>query len=260
MARVMAVVNQKGGVGKTTTCVNLATYIALAGKRVLVIDLDPQGNATSGLGIDKSEIGLTRGKEVPTIYDVLINDTFVTASTLDTSVATLKIIPANIDLAGAEQELIARLARETVLKTALSEISDEFDYVLIDSPPSLGLLTVNALTAANSVIVPIQCEYYALEGVSELLRTIELVRKHLNRKLAIEKVILTMFDNRSKSSTQVVQEVRKAFGDSVAKTAVPRNVRLSEAPSHGLPIALYDPKSRGAAAYKEIAAEVLQNA
>ncbi len=260
MGRICAVVNQKGGVGKTTTVINLAAYLALMGQRVLVVDLDPQGNATSGLGADKNEYGHNRNSDKPSTYDVLINDVSVADAVIETPVERLFLVPANVDLAGAEQELIARIARETVLQRALAPVSNDYDFIFIDSPPSLGLLTVNALTVANGVIVPIQCEYFALEGVSELIRTVDLVRKHLNTTLKIDMVILTMFDSRSNSAKQVVQEVITAFGPLVAKSAVPRNVRLAEAPSHGLPIAMYDARSRGAIAYKEIAQEVLQGA
>ncbi len=260
MGRISAVVNQKGGVGKTTTVVNLAAYLAILGQRVLVVDLDPQGNATSGLGADKNDFGLNRNTGKPSTYDILINEVDVAEAIVETPIAGLHLMPANVDLAGAEQELIARIARETVLQRALAAIAFDYDYIFIDSPPSLGLLTVNSLTAANSVIIPIQCEYFALEGVSELIRTIDLVRKHLNTSLKIDLVVLTMFDSRSNSAKQVVEEVKTAFGPLVAQTAVPRNVRLAEAPSHGLPIALYDAKSRGALAYKEIAQEVLDSA
>jgi chromosome partitioning protein len=258
VATVFAVVNQKGGVGKTTTVVNVAAFLAMAGQRVLIVDLDPQGNATSGLGIDKSAIGM-RGKGLrPSVYDVLINEIPLRDAILSTQIEGLAVVPANIDLAGAEQELVGRFSRETFAKRALDEVREDYDWVFIDAPPSLGLLTINALTAADSTLIPIQCEYYALEGVSQLLQTIDLVRKHLNPSLSIGMVVLTMYDNRVRSAQQVVTEVREAFKDKVAGAIVPRNVRLSEAPSHGMPVALYDPKSRGALAYKAIAQEVLR--
>ena len=251
MCTIYAVVNQKGGTGKTTTAVNLAACLADAGNRVLLVDLDPQGNATSGLGISKSGISST--------YDVLINGATVAESAIATSVRGLQILPSNIDLAGAELELMPRLSRETVLRQTLSVVENEYDYILIDSPPSLGLLTLNALTACDSAIVPIQCEYYALEGVSQLMRTIDLVRKHMNPRLEIELVILTMYDNRIRLNQQVVEEVRSVFKEKVARRVIPRNVRIAEAPSHGAPVTAYDPRSKGALAYREIAQEILGN-
>lgn len=252
MATVFAVVNQKGGVGKTTTAINLAAYLAEAGIRTLLVDLDPQGNATSGLGVDKSQMRLS-------IYDVLVEGASAAAAAVSTPVAGLDIVPATLDLAGAEPELMGRVSRETVLREALQPVRSDYGYVLIDAPPSLGLLTLNALVAADSVLMPIQTEFYALEGISQLLQTVDLVRRRLNSELHVGHVILTMYDNRVRLAQQVMADVRQYFGEKVCSTAVPRNVRLSEAPSHGLPITLYDPRSRGAQAYREIALEILEN-
>ena len=251
MCTVFAVVNQKGGTGKTTTAVNLAACLADSGKRVLLIDIDPQSNATSGMGIVKSGIRST--------YDVLINGASIAESTVVTSVNGLQLIPSSLNLAGAELELIPRLSRETVLRDRISSIRSQFDYILIDAPPSLGLLTLNALAAADSTIVPIQCEYYALEGVSQLLKTIDLVRNNLNTDIDIGMVVMTMYDNRVRLNQQVVEEVRSVFKDKVAKQLIPRNVRIAEAPSHGKPVTVYDPRSRGALAYREVAQEILRN-
>lgn len=262
MGIVYAVVNQKGGVGKTTTAVNVAACLALAGKRVLLVDLDPQGHATSGLGVDKSAIGHAGNSIQKSTYDVLVHATPLTEAVAPTAIANLFLVPANLVLAGAEMELMPRMMREivqTVLKRALASVREDYDFILIDAPPSLGLLTVNALVAADSVIVPVQCEYYALEGVSQLVRTLDLVRRDLNPDLEIGLVVLTMYDNRVKLAQQVVAEVKQVFREKVARTIVPRNVRLSEAPSHGLPVAVYDPRSRGALAYREIAQEVMKN-
>lgn len=250
MARVIAIANQKGGVGKTTTAVNLSACIAVKGKKVLIIDVDPQGNTTSGLGIDK------KGVQNST-YDVIINGEEMRDSLLATAIDKLKICPSNIDLVGAEIELVSVISREMRLKEAVNSVRDDFDYILIDCPPSLGLLTINALTAADTLLVPIQCEYYALEGLSQLMDTVKLVRKHLNPKLDMEGVVLTMFDARTNLSMQVVEEVKKYFTNKVYSTVIPRNVRLSEAPSHGMPVILYDPKSKGAECYMELADEVI---
>ena len=250
MAWTLAVVNQKGGVGKTTTAVNLATTLALAGRRVLLIDCDPQGNATSGLG-QKETVEQS-------IYDALTGGVPLADVILkDVGVPGLDLAPATLDLAGAEMEMFQELSRETILKKVLKPVEKNYQYIFIDGPPSLGLLTLNILTAADAVLIPIQCEYYALEGISQLMNIVERVQHHLNPKLAIGMVILTMHDERINLSRQVVAEVREFFGEAVAQTIVPRNVRLSEAPSFGQPIALYDPKSKGAVAYAELAQEVI---
>ncbi len=250
MGRVIAVVNQKGGVGKSTTAVNLSACMAELGRKVLLIDVDPQGNATSGVGVDK-------GKEPPCIYETLINERPINEIIRDTQIDGFSIVPATIELAGAEIELVSMMSRELRLKSALEAVKDSYDYILIDCPPSLGLLTLNALSAADSVLVPIQCEYYALEGLSQLLRTIDLVQKHINKKLEIEGVLLTMYDPRTNLAEQVSSEVRNFFKDIVYKSVIPRNVKLSEAPSFGQPIILYDDKSRGAEAYRNLAKEVV---
>jgi chromosome partitioning protein len=252
MGKIIAIFNQKGGVGKTTTEINLGTYVALMKRRVLIVDIDPQGNTTSGLGINKREL------ETST-YDILIGDD-VTPSTVvqGTGIRGLDIIPASIDLAGAEVELVSIEGRERRLKKALSELRDDYDYILIDCPPSLGLLTINALTAADSVMIPIQCEFFALEGVSQLLGTVEMVKKGMNPDIEIEGVLLSMFDGRTNLSLQVAQEVKKHFGNKVYSTVIPKNVRLAEAPSYGLPIAAYDPSSKGARAYQSLAEEFLR--
>ena len=237
---------------KTTTAVNLAAALAEAGKAVLVVDIDPQGNSTSGLGLDKRE--LTR-----CIYDVLIEGMPLAQAIQESSFPGVKVVPARLDLAGAEVELVSMIARETKLKSALGTVKGQYDFVLIDCPPSLGLLTVNALTASSSILVPIQCEYYALEGLGQLMNTIKLVQTHLNPRLALEGVVLTMFDGRTNLAMQVVEEVRRFFRGKVYGTVIPRNVRLSEAPSFGQPVIAYDGKSRGAEAYRELAREVLQH-
>ncbi|HHW00941.1 MAG TPA: ParA family protein [Clostridiaceae bacterium] len=251
MSKVIAIANQKGGVGKTTTAVNLSACLAYKGKKVLIIDIDPQGNTTSGLGIDKKKIDRS-------IYDVIINDEGIQSTLLDTPIENLKLCPSNIQLAGAEIELVSVISRETRIKSVVSEIRDKYDFIIIDCPPSLGLLTINALTAADTILVPIQCEYYALEGLSQLMNTVKLVQKHLNPSLDVEGVVLTMFDARTNLSIQVVEEVKKYFKNKVYRTIIPRNVRLSEAPSYGLPIILYDPKSKGAECYLELADEVIE--
>lgn len=250
MTKIIAIANQKGGVGKTTTAVNLSACVAECGKRVLLIDLDPQGNSTSGLGVNKET-----GKY--STYDVLINHVPVKEAISPTGIQSLRLLPAQIALAGAEVELVGVMAREHVLKRALSGLETDFDYVFIDCPPSLGLLTLNALTAADTLLVPIQCEYYALEGLSQLMNTVKLVRMHLNINLEVEGVVLTMFDARTNLSAQVVTEVKKFFKNKVYDTIIPRSIRLGEAPSFGLPITLYDPKSTGAIAYSKLAEELL---
>ncbi len=250
MGRVIAVANQKGGVGKTTTAVNLSTSLAKKGKKVILIDGDPQGNATSGLGVEKDLDN--------SLYDVLVNEVDIKTTLQDTCVKTLKVCPSNMDLAGAEVELVSQMSREFRMKEKIDPIKDEYDYIIIDCPPSLGLITLNSFTAADSVLIPVQCEYYALEGLGQLLNTINLVKKHLNKNLEIEGAVLTMYDMRTNLSNQVVKEVKRYFDDKVYKTVIPRNIKLSEAPSFGMPIGLYDPKSKGARAYEKLAREVLK--
>lgn len=251
MGKVISVANQKGGVGKTTTTVNLSTLLAKKGKKVLLIDTDPQGNATSGLGITK-ELEFS-------VYDILVGDTTFDETVQDTAIKNLKICPSNISLAGAEVELVSMMSREQRLKVKLDEVKDQFDYILIDCPPSLGLVTLNAFTASDSVLIPVQCEYFALEGLGQLLNTVNLVKKHLNKNLEIEGALLTMYDARTNLSNQVVKEVKKYFENKVYKTVIPRNVRLSEAPSYGMPISLYDARSKGAKAYDKLTKEFLKN-
>lgn len=251
MGRIIAVTNQKGGVGKTTTSVNLSACLSREGKKVLLVDIDPQGNSTSGIGINKADVEHC-------IYDVLINDIPIKDVINKIEVEGLDVIPATIQLAGAEIELVPVVSREVKLKKSLNEVRDLYDYIIIDCPPSLGVLTINSLTAADSVLIPIQCEYYALEGLSQLLNTVRLVQKHLNVDLEIEGVLLTMFDARTNLGIQVVEEVKKYFQDKVYSTIIPRNVRLSEAPSHGKSIIKYDPKSKGAEIYMELAKEVIK--
>ncbi len=248
-----AVVNQKGGVGKTTTTVNLASYLATFGKKILLVDFDPQSNATVGIGIDRSLIQRC-------LYDVLINGLPPEEAIISSPIANLDALPSTPQLAGAEVELISLEPRETRLKDALSTIKDKYDIIIIDCPPSLSLLTVNALTAADEVIIPIQCEYYALEGISQLTHTLELVRESLNPALKIRGIVLTMFDPRTLLSAQVAAETRKYFGSKVFKTVIPRNIRLAEAPSFGQPIIFYDPGSKGAEAYENLCREVLDDA
>lgn len=247
---MIALANQKGGVGKTTSSVNLSSSLAFLGKKVLLVDIDPQGNASSGVGVNKGEIEHC-------IYDVLVDDVAIQDVLLKTDLDNLNVIPATIQLAGAEVELVPAISREIRLKKAIDSIRDDYDYVIIDCPPSLGLLTLNALTAADSVLIPVQCEYYALEGLSQLLNTIRIVQKHLNEDLQIEGVLLTMLDARTNLGIQVIEEVKKYFQNKVFNTIIPRNVRLSEAPSHGKPILLYDAKSKGAEVYLELAKEVV---
>nr|CAC06097.1 ParA protein [Listeria monocytogenes] len=247
---MIALANQKGGVGKTTSSVNLSSSLAFLGKKVLLVDIDPQGNASSGVGVNKGEIEHC-------IYDVLVDDVAIQDVLQKTDLDNLNVIPATIQLAGAEVELVPAISREIRLKKAIDSIRDDYDYVIIDCPPSLGLLTLNALTAADSVLIPVQCEYYALEGLSQLLNTIRIVQKHLNEDLQIEGVLLTMLDARTNLGIQVIEEVKKYFQNKVFNTIIPWNVRLSEAPSHGKPILLYDAKSKGAEVYLELAKEVV---
>ena len=251
MGRVIAVANQKGGVGKTTTAVNLSTSLAKKGKKVILVDGDPQGNATSGLGIEKDLEN--------SLYDVLVNEVDIKQTLQDTCVKTLKLCPSNMDLAGAEVELVSQMSREFRMKEKIDPIKDEYDYIIIDCPPSLGLITLIAFTASDSVLIPVQCEYFALEGLGQLLNTINLVKKHLNKSLEVEGAVLTMYDMRTNLSNQVVKEVKRYFEDKVYKTVIPRNIKLSEAPSYGMPITLYDPKSKGARAYEKLAREILKN-
>ena len=252
MGKAIAIFNQKGGVGKTTTNINLAACLALKNKKVLIIDIDPQGNTTSGVGISKKGLEYTS-------YEILVDPKLKTEKTiLHTGVKNLDIIPASVNLAGAEIELVQQEGRERRLKRAIDAVKNKYDYIFIDCPPSLGLLTINSLTAVDSVLIPIQCEFYALEGVSQLMSTIDLVKKSLNPNLEIQGVILSMFDGRTNLSIQVVQEVKKYFKGKVYTTVIPRNVRLAEAPSYGMPITEYDPKSKGAEAYLEFASEFLE--
>lgn len=251
MGKIIAIANQKGGVGKTTTAITLSAMLAKKGKKVMLIDADPQGNATSGVGIET--------EMEKSVYEVLIEDVEIEETLLDSKIKNLKVCPSNINLAGAEVELVSVISREQRLKEKLENIKDKFDYILIDCPPSLGLITLNAFTAANSVLIPIQCEYYALEGLGQLINTINLVKKHLNKNIEIEGALLTMYDGRTNLSNQVVKEVKNSFGDKVYKTVIPRNVKLSEAPSYGMPITVYDPRSKGAKSYEKVVKELLKN-
>ena len=253
MGKAIAIFNQKVGVGKTTTNINLAACLAMKGKKVLILDIDPQGNTTSGVGISKRELDVTT-------HEILIEDDHHPGeAVVPTGIENLDIMPASVQLAGAEVELINIAGREKRLKMAIDVLKPEYDYIFIDCPPSLGILTINALTAVDSVLIPIQCEFYALEGVSQLMSTIQIVRSNMNPDLKIEGVILSMFDGRTNLSVQVVEEVKKYFKDKVYTTVIPRNVRLAEAPSHGMPVIQYDPKSAGAQAYMEFADEFLEN-
>ena len=250
MGRIIAIANQKGGVGKTTTSINLAASIAEMGKRVLAIDLDPQGNMTSGLGVDKNEVENT-------VYELMLDECSINESIQDTVVKGLRLIPSNVNLAGAEIELLGINDKEYILKTAVDYIRDDYDFIVIDCPPSLNMLTVNAMTTADTVLVPIQCEYYALEGISQLIHTIDLVQERLNPDLKMEGVVFTMYDSRTNLSNEVVDNVKNNLHTTIYKTIIPRNVRLAEAPSHGLPINLYDSKSAGAESYRLLAKEVI---
>lgn len=251
MGRIIAIANQKGGVGKTTTAINLAACLVEKGQKVLLIDLDPQGNTTSGIGIEKEELENT-------VYNLLLDECTVKSSLYHTQIENLDILPSNVDLAGAEVELIGVSNKEYALKNAIDYIWDDYDYMIIDCPPSLNMLTVNALTTANTVLVPIQCEYYALEGLSQLLHTIDLVQKRLNPKLLIEGVVFTMYDKRTNLSMQVVDNVKENLNTTIYKSIIPRNVKLAEAPSHGLPINIYDTKSPGAENYRLLAREIME--
>ncbi len=252
MGKVIAIANQKGGVGKTTTAVNLAACLSKAGKKVLIIDIDPQGNSTSGLGIDKRRCEKT-------VYDCLINEEKMENVSIQTKYENLSVCPSNLDLSGAEIELISVMGRENRLKESLVSAREEFDYILIDAPPSLGLITINTLTAADSVIIPVQCEFYALEGVSQLIETIKRIKKALNPNLYIQGIVMTMYDARTNLAMQVVDEVKRFFPGKVYKTIIPRNVRISEAPGFGKPIIYYDESSKGAEAYTELAAELIES-
>lgn len=250
LAKIISVANQKGGVGKTTTTVNLAACLAKQGQRVLIVDIDPQGNATSGLGVDKHQ-------QRASIYEVLVGEADSPDAVIHTQVQNLDLLPSSIALAGAEVEMVSMMAREYVLQRALSGLSDRFDFILMDCPPSLGLLTVNALAASDCVLVPIQCEFYALEGLTQLMNSVHLVRKHLNPHLELLGVVLTMFDTRTNLSSQVSEEVRRFFAEKVFETVIPRNIRLAEAPSYGQPILQYDARCPGAEAYLALSDEVL---
>lgn len=250
MAKIISFINQKGGVGKTTTCVNMGTCLAELGHKVLIFDIDPQGNATSSFGFDREE-------KYKTIYDAIVEDATINDVVLKTKVENLDLIPSDVDLAGAEIELVQMNNREKVVRNLLNQIREKYDYICIDCPPSLGLLTVNALTASDSVIIPIQCQFFALEGLSQLMYTLKLVKKHLNDKIDVEGVVFTMKDNRSNLEVSVANDVKKYFGSKVYDTAIPKNVKLAEAPSFGVPVIMYDKKCTGAQAYKKLTNEFL---
>jgi len=250
IGKTIAIANQKGGVAKTTTAVNLSAWLSLMGQKVLMVDIDPQGNASTGVGVDKQEVELC-------IYDVMINGVLAREAVVPCAVEKLYLIPATMELAGAEVELVSLAEREKILKKALGEIKEDYDFIFIDCPPSLGMLTLNALTAADSVLIPIQCEFYALEGLGQLMNTIQMVQQQLNPDLVLEGVLLTMFDGRTNLAIQVVDEIKKHFREKVYRSIIPRNVRISEAPSHGKPVMVYDRRSRGAEAYHELAKEVM---
>ena len=250
MGRIIAIANQKGGVGKTTTAINLSACLAESGQKVLTVDFDPQGNATSGLGIEKGEIDKT-------VYDLLVGECDIEECLISNMQENLDLLPSNVDLAGAEIELLEIENKESLLKKYLSKIQNNYDFIIIDCPPSLNLLTINALTAANTVLVPIQCEYYALEGLNQVLKTVNLVKKKLNPSLEMEGVVFTMYDARTNLSLEVVESVKNNLNQNIYKTIIPRNVRLAEAPSHGMPINLYDSRSAGAESYRLLAAEVI---
>ncbi len=251
MGKIISFINQKGGVGKTTSCVNIASYLAVMGKKVLLVDIDPQGNASSSLGIDKSE-------QVKTIYDVIVEDNEIEEVIRKTMIDGLEIIPSNVDLAGAEIELVQMNNREKIVRKILNKVKNSYDFICMDCPPSLGLLTVNALTASDSVVIPIQCEYFALEGLSQLMNTLKLVKIHLNPDVNVEGVILTMKDSRSNLGNSVAKDIYKYFNNKVYDTIIPRNIRLAEAPSYGEPICIYDPRSTGAIAYRTLTEEFLR--
>ena len=252
MGKIVAFLNQKGGVGKTTTCVNMAGYLAQMGKKVLLLDIDPQGNASSNLGIEKDS-------KPKTIYNVIVDDNTIDEVIMPTKLENLDLVPSDVDLDGAEIELVHMNTRAKVVRNILKKVVNNYDYICIDCPPSLGLITVNALTACDSVLIPIQCEYFALEGLSQLMYTIKLVKKHLNENIDVEGVVLTMKDNRSNLGQSVAQDITKYFGKKVYKTIIPRNIRLAEAPSFGEPICVYDPKCTGAIAYRTLTEEFLKN-